>query len=154
MRFDKIQDKFYEGKKEIKPEHPDFMRKVCLLVIGRIEKGDNLADITEIDSQTYPPLAAILQYIDEDNTLSDLRDRAERGRLAVLKEKLLQLSETYRSNPTTELKDSFVAMEKLYSSLTKQAGANESVKLVFNSVLPSDFWDSGPPPPKHPREKK
>ena len=150
--YDKLSDKFFENKEEVKPDHKDFMLKICKMIIKRVENGDSLADVCELESETYPSLASILLYIDEDNALSEAYDRAERSRLAILKEQVLEMADIYKKNPNVENKDAFTALEKLYTSLAKQQGANESVKLIFNSVLPDTFWDDEPPAPKHPRE--
>lgn len=151
LKYDKLSDSFKENGKEVKPDSKGFMDKICLMVIHRIEQGENLADVTEIESDVYPTLASILSHIDDSHKLSELRDKAEKSRLAVMKEQLLKLSDSYKANPTSEMKDLFVASEKLYSSMTKQVGQDERVKLVFNSILPADFWEGEPPPPKSPR---
>ena len=151
IKYDKLQDKFIKNGKELKPDSKEFMPGVCEFVISRIERGENLADIVSIESEVYPTLASILSYIDSDTRLSEMRDKAEKSRLAIMKEQLLELADVYRKNPDPDTKDAFVAQEKLYSSLAKQAGANESVKLIFNSVLPADFWEGEPPAPKNPR---
>ena len=154
IKYDKLQDKFIKSGKELKPDSKEFMPGVCEFVISRIERGENLADIVSIESEVYPTLASILSYIDSDTRLSEMRDKAEKSRLAIMKEQLLEIGDIYRKDPSPENKDLFISQEKMYSSLAKQAGQNESVKLIFNSVLPADFWEGEPPAPKNPREEK
>ena len=151
MKYNKVEDKFFEGKKEVKPDSKGFMDKVCRMTIDKVKNGENLADTTEIDSEVYPPLADILLYIDSDNKLSEEYARAEDARLAILKEQVLKAKDAYIANPNQDNKDLFVGLEKVYTSLSKQQGQNESVKLVFNKILPDGFWDNEAPPPEHPR---
>ena len=153
LEYDKIRDAFLEDKKIVSPASKGFMRKVCELVIHRIERGENLAEIAELDSKVYPSLANILSYIDDNQDLSDAYDSAERSRLAILKEQVLAAKDAYIKSPTPDNKDLFLGLEKMYASLTKQQGQNEKVKLVFNSVLPPEFWSGPPPEPKNPRPK-
>ena len=154
ITYCKLTDKITYKGKTITPKHRDFMSIVCQHCIRRIENGDSLADVAEVESQVFPTLAEILSYIDEDKKLSEMKERAEKSRLTILKEQVLEMSNIYKKNPCQENKDAFVGLEKLYSTLSKQQGENETVILKFSTVLPDDFWDKGPPPPKSPRGDK
>lgn len=154
IKYDKLSDRITYKGEPITPKHKDFLRLICEHIIKRVENGESLADVAEVESQVFPSLATILSHIDGDKKLSEMRERAEKSRLTILKEQVLEMANVYKKNPCQENKDAFVGLEKLYSTLSKQQGENETVILKFSTVLPSTFWDDGPPEPVSPRELK
>ena len=154
IKYDKLHDKITYKGKALTPKNKNFMKIICEHCIRKIEKGDSLADVAEVESEIFPTLADILYYIDNDKHLNEMRQRAEKSRLTILKEQVLEMADIYKKNPCQENKEAFVGLEKLYSTLSKQSSENETVILKFATILPDDFWSKGPPPPKSPRGDK
>ena len=154
IKYDKLSDRITYKGKPITPKHKDFLRLICEHIIKRVENGESLADVAEVESQVFPSLATILSHIDGDKKLSEMRERAEKSRLTILKEQVLEMANVYKKNPCQENKDAFVGLEKLYSTLSKQSQESETVILKFNRILADDFWTGKPPEPVNPKEIK
>ena len=155
FRYDELEDKFYVGKKEIKPSHKDFMTHVCKYAIRQVSKGESLADLFPLESDVAPPLADILDHIESSKPLIEEMAKADKNRLAIMSEKLIKVSDEYRARPDAENKDVFAAVEKTYTSLRRSSEESGNVILKFHQTLPDNFWDVREiVAPENPRNKE
>ena len=147
--YNKIQDKLTYKGKEVKRSHKTYWDRMCGYAIYLVSEGKNLSNIPVI-SDIFPRISEILIRIDDNEDLSSKMARAEKTRLAILKEDLLQAVEVYKIDPSKENNEKVVILEKTYSKMHAQQEQEQDITLVVEKYFPDDYWEDSPAP-EHPR---
>ena len=147
LKWDTVNNRLMKGKRAIKKTDLDSFAQYA---IWRVENGESITTIFTEETDEIPRLAEVLFYIDENYT--EAFAKANSSRLAILKEDLLQATSEYKQRGSKDNLDKVVALEKLYSSLSKHNEATRPFNLVFNQIFPDDFWgETCPIAPENPR---
>ena len=126
----------YKGKEVKKSDK----RTIALFIISEIAQGKALTHIP-LESDVFPPLYEILNYIDGKADLVEELIKAEKSRLDNIREKLIEATMTYQKNPCQENKDITEALSKTYNILSKQQQNSGALVVNFHKVFPDDFWE-------------
>ena len=155
IKYNQLEDRLYVNSKVVRKTNKKFMTYACEYAIQQVSIGNSLADLFPLESEEMPLPASIFNYIEMDSNLSEKLSKAEQGRLAVVREKMLDVADKYRKNPSDTNKDMLVALEKVYASLRKASEETGTVIIKYHSLLPQDFWaDRKVVTPENPRDLK
>ena len=138
ISYKKLTGEFLEGKKKIKHTSKDFLDTCVRYAIQMVAEGGSLSDFPK--DEKVPYLYQIFEEIEKNPKHKAEMGKAEAARLSVVKEHLLKSAEMFRKDPSAENKDSLIALEKVHSSLAKQAKDSGLVQIIYNSPFPEDFW--------------
>lgn len=141
VKYNEHTDSFSYKGKPLNPKDKSFLHHVCSYVIDKISAGESIADVFPVESSNAPTLAKIFDFIDNDKKLAEEYTKAESTRLRITKEKLMQVMDVYRQDPSNDNKELCAAIQRSYDSLRKAQEESGNVILNHYSALPPGFWD-------------
>ena len=150
-RFDAINKCLYKGKRKVKKKDLDSFAKFS---IWRAENNEGINHLFVEETDDLPRLAVIRFHIDEH--FGPEYAKANSGRISMLQEDLFTATKEYKAYPSKDNLEKLVALEKIYSSLSKKDEKERPFNINFSQMFPDDFWSGheNPIPPENPRTKE